>query len=123
MIDWKRFDSASMPPTGSLLSFIVRFRPWNAHPIDHAQLVRENRVIRQAADGAATWNHRTRGFTSNTTPHENPSKSKLPPGQTTVFRVTFKPSGRGNRGGAVIRIAGNDADESPFDINVSALGK
>lgn len=45
----------------------------------------------------------------------------LAPGDTTTFKVTFKPGGAGKRSG-VIHIASNDKKSGPFDINVSGTG-
>jgi hypothetical protein len=36
--------------------------------------------------------------------------------------VTFKPKAKGNRN-AAIHIRSNDADENPFDIKLTGLGK
>lgn len=51
-----------------------------------------------------------------------PAKAALAPGETTTFKVTFKPRVRGTRK-AQILVLSNDADESSFDIQVSGLGK
>jgi hypothetical protein len=45
----------------------------------------------------------------------------LSPGDTTTFKVTFKPTGSGNRSG-VIHIASSDKKSGPFDINLSGTG-
>ncbi len=50
----------------------------------------------------------------------SPAKT-LGPGEKTIFRVTFLPTGKGRRE-AVIRIRSNDDDETPFEIGVSGLG-
>jgi Abnormal spindle-like microcephaly-assoc'd, ASPM-SPD-2-Hydin len=50
-----------------------------------------------------------------------PAKKSLAPGASTTFKVTFKPSAKGTRK-ATIRIRSNDADENPFDINLTGLG-
>lgn len=49
------------------------------------------------------------------------SKTKLAPGASATFKVTFKPKAKGTRK-ALLKIASNDADENPFDITVSGLG-
>lgn len=46
----------------------------------------------------------------------------LPPGGTSRFRVTFRPTGISSRQ-AVLRIRSNDEDESPFDIRLSGRGR
>lgn len=51
-----------------------------------------------------------------------PDKTTLAPGAGTTFKVTFKPKAKGNRN-AVIHIKSNDADENPFDIKLTGLGK
>ena len=51
-----------------------------------------------------------------------PEKSTLAPGAGTTFKVTFKPKAKGNRN-AAIHIRSNDADENPFDIKLTGLGK
>jgi len=51
-----------------------------------------------------------------------PSKTTLAPGETCTFNVTFKPLVAGTRK-AQILVLSNDADESPFDIQVSGLSK
>jgi len=48
-------------------------------------------------------------------------KSTILPGEKLTFRVIFKPTAQGDRT-AAIRIASNDADESPFDIKLSGRG-
>lgn len=45
----------------------------------------------------------------------------LAPGFSTTFKVTFKPSAKGVRA-AAIKIASNDANESPFDISLTGTG-
>lgn len=45
----------------------------------------------------------------------------LKPGEIRKFTVVFKPSAKGIRK-AVIRLASNDPDESPFDINLTGTG-
>lgn len=47
--------------------------------------------------------------------------SPVATGGSTTFTVAFKPSGTGNRG-AVLHIANNDPDESPYDINLTGKG-
>ncbi len=47
--------------------------------------------------------------------------STLAPNETTTFTVTFSPTSTGAKT-AVVNIASNDADESPFEINVSGTG-
>jgi Abnormal spindle-like microcephaly-assoc'd, ASPM-SPD-2-Hydin len=48
-------------------------------------------------------------------------KKSVDPGESTTFKVTFKPSAKGTRK-ATIRIKSNDADENPFDINLTGMG-
>ena len=50
-----------------------------------------------------------------------PLKSSLAPGASTTFKVTFKPSAKGNRK-AVIHIKSNDSNENPFDIALTGKG-
>lgn len=50
-----------------------------------------------------------------------PSKTTLPPGTATTFKVTFKPKATGTRE-AVIHISSNDNNENPFDIMLSGMG-
>jgi len=45
----------------------------------------------------------------------------LAPGASTSFSVTFSPGAAGSRA-AAIHIASNDADENPFDINLTGTG-
>lgn len=45
----------------------------------------------------------------------SPLKTKLAPGASTTFRVTFKPKLKGTRK-AWLKIRSNDGDENPFDI-------
>ncbi|MBL9146946.1 MAG: choice-of-anchor D domain-containing protein [Verrucomicrobiaceae bacterium] len=47
--------------------------------------------------------------------------TSLAPGSSASFSITFTPSAVGTRT-AVIRVASNDADENPFDINVEGSG-
>ena len=49
-----------------------------------------------------------------------PGASLLAPGASTTFTVTFKPTAGGTRS-AAIHIASNDADENPFDINLTGI--
>jgi pimeloyl-ACP methyl ester carboxylesterase len=53
----------------------------------------------------------------------NPGSTTVQPGQSTTFTVTFAPTtAGGHRGGeriAVLHIASNDTDETPFDINLT----
>jgi hypothetical protein len=49
------------------------------------------------------------------------SVSSLKPGKTTSFTVKFKPTAAGKQT-AKIKIASNDADENPFDLNFSGTG-
>jgi Concanavalin A-like lectin/glucanases superfamily/Abnormal spindle-like microcephaly-assoc'd, ASPM-SPD-2-Hydin len=51
-----------------------------------------------------------------------PTKSKLAPGISTTFKVSFKPTSKGNRK-AAIHIKSNDADENPFDIKLTGKGE
>ncbi|HYF36590.1 MAG TPA: choice-of-anchor D domain-containing protein, partial [Prosthecobacter sp.] len=50
-----------------------------------------------------------------------PGMASLAPGQTTTFDVVFTPSAAGARV-AVLRVASNDPDESPFDVTLSGTG-
>lgn len=50
-----------------------------------------------------------------------PSVTGLDPGDKTTFTVSFKPTGTGLKT-ALIRIASNDMDEDPFDINIDGTG-
>lgn len=50
-----------------------------------------------------------------------PGASTLATSASTTFTVTFTPGAPGTRL-AVIHIASNDADENPFDINLSGIG-
>jgi hypothetical protein len=50
-----------------------------------------------------------------------PGASSLLPGGSTTFSVTFGPSQSGGRT-AIIRVANNDLNENPYDINVSGTG-
>ena len=45
----------------------------------------------------------------------------LNPGENTTFDVTFIPTAIGARS-AIVRVASNDADENPFDINLAGTG-
>lgn len=47
--------------------------------------------------------------------------TSLAPGSSTSFSVTFTPAATGARS-AVVRVASNDADENPFDLNLSGTG-
>ena len=49
------------------------------------------------------------------------SVSTLKPGEKTTFTVTFKPSSTGAKN-ATLKIASNDKDENPFDINLTGTG-
>jgi thiol-disulfide isomerase/thioredoxin len=51
----------------------------------------------------------------------SPSVSTLHPGVSNSFKVTFRPSGKGERK-AAIRIKSNDSDENPFDIKLTGMG-
>lgn len=51
-----------------------------------------------------------------------PAKTTLAPGASTTFKVTFKPGAKGTRT-AAIHLKSNDADENPFDINLTGTGK
>ena len=51
-----------------------------------------------------------------------PKEMVLAPGDTTTFTVTFKPTSKGPKTGA-IRILSNDADEDPYDIPLKGRGK
>jgi hypothetical protein len=48
--------------------------------------------------------------------------TSLAPGAATSFTVSFKPAAAGTRR-ALIHIASNDADENPFDITMTGVGK
>jgi Lamin Tail Domain/Abnormal spindle-like microcephaly-assoc'd, ASPM-SPD-2-Hydin len=45
----------------------------------------------------------------------------IAPGTSATFKVTFKPSAKGARK-AALQVKSNDADENPFDINVTGIG-
>ena len=45
----------------------------------------------------------------------------LNPGENTTFDVTFIPTAFGSRS-AILRVASNDSDENPFDINLAGTG-
>lgn len=47
-----------------------------------------------------------------------PLKSTLQPGKSTTFSVTFKPTAKGSRH-AKIHIKSNDANENPFDVELT----
>ncbi len=47
--------------------------------------------------------------------------SSLTPGSSTTIKISFKPTSSGTRN-AVLRIASNDADENPFEINLVGNG-
>lgn len=51
-----------------------------------------------------------------------PGASTLDPGASTTFTATFQPAAAGAHS-AVISIASNDADESPFEINVTGVSE
>ncbi len=48
-------------------------------------------------------------------------KTSLAAGESTTFKVTFKPAAKGARR-TVIQITSDDADESPFDVNLVGVG-
>ncbi|MEO7101592.1 MAG: choice-of-anchor D domain-containing protein [Luteolibacter sp.] len=48
-------------------------------------------------------------------------KTTLLPGASTTFRISFEPTDSGSRT-ASLRLVSNDADESPFQINLSGTG-
>lgn len=50
-----------------------------------------------------------------------PSVTGLDPGDKTTFTVAFKPTGTGLKT-ALIKIASNDLDENPFEINIDGTG-
>lgn len=50
-----------------------------------------------------------------------PLKVSLPTGEYTIFKISFKPTKRGDRT-AWIRIKSNDSNENPFDIKLAGLG-
>ena len=50
-----------------------------------------------------------------------PMRVTLAPGETTTFKVTFKPTATGTRN-AAIHIGSNDPNENPFDILLTGLG-
>lgn len=50
-----------------------------------------------------------------------PARSTLVPGAFTTFKVRFKPNATGIRN-AVLRIASNDTNENPFDIQIKGTG-
>lgn len=50
-----------------------------------------------------------------------PPVSSLAPGESTTFKVTFKPRVKGLRKNS-IRIDSNDTDENPFDIPLAGMG-
>jgi hypothetical protein len=50
------------------------------------------------------------------------SKTSLAPGAKATFTVTFKPKAKGARE-AVLKVASNDKDENPFEIEVTGSGK
>lgn len=49
------------------------------------------------------------------------SKTTLLPGESTIFKISFKPTASGTRT-AALHIKSNDADENPFDIKLMGLG-
>ncbi len=50
-----------------------------------------------------------------------PGKTSLGHDASTFFKVTFKPTAKGNRS-ATLKIKSNDGDENPFDIKLSGMG-
>ncbi len=50
-----------------------------------------------------------------------PGKTSLGEKDSTFFKVTFKPTAKGNRA-TTLKIKSNDADENPFDIKLSGMG-
>lgn len=50
-----------------------------------------------------------------------PGKSSLAPGQSTTFKITFKPKAKGTLK-AAIQVPNNDKDETPFDIKLLGTG-
>ncbi|MES2657014.1 MAG: leucine-rich repeat protein [Verrucomicrobiota bacterium] len=50
-----------------------------------------------------------------------PAKGSIAAGGSTFFKVTFKPTKKGNRS-AAIHIGSNDANENPFDIKLAGMG-
>lgn len=52
---------------------------------------------------------------------EGPEKTSLRSGESTTFKVTFKPGAKGVRS-AAIHIRSNDGDENPFDIKLGGQG-
>ncbi|MEO7339381.1 MAG: choice-of-anchor D domain-containing protein [Luteolibacter sp.] len=50
-----------------------------------------------------------------------PGATSLAPGAKTTFTVTFKPTSKGKKTG-LLKIASNDTDENPFDINLTGTG-
>jgi hypothetical protein len=49
------------------------------------------------------------------------NEDSLMPGESTTFTISFSPTAVGTRI-ASLQIANNDADESPFDVNLTGLG-
>lgn len=50
-----------------------------------------------------------------------PAKTNLLPGESTTFKVGFKPTAQGARN-AALHVYSNDSNENPFDIAVSGMG-
>lgn len=50
-----------------------------------------------------------------------PALTSLTPGESTAFKVRFKPTVKGTCNTA-IHIQSNDSDESPFEIRISGSG-
>lgn len=50
-----------------------------------------------------------------------PKLANLAPGASTTFTVTFKPSAKGTRK-AALKVSSNDANENPFDIQLTGMG-
>jgi hypothetical protein len=49
-----------------------------------------------------------------------PPKTTVPPGASTSFKITFKPTAKGTRK-AAIHLKSNDPDENPFDVKLSGI--
>lgn len=50
-----------------------------------------------------------------------PLKTALAPGESTTFKVSFKPGATATRS-ASLRVTSNDSDESPFTVNLAGTG-
>lgn len=112
---------AVQQPAGSDLTAGESRKSFGTHPVGGSGLTRTFTLRNDGAEALTGIRINTDGTNAADFKASLPAATTLAPGETTTFKITFKPSASGTRS-ASVHIRSNDQDESPFAIKLSGMG-